>query len=150
MATVSSGSVATQNDLVEALSKQGFEVTQATLSRDLKALGIGKVPREEGGYAYVLSGVMGKDGHREQPRSSLEIEAFVREVKAINNLLLIRTTPGNAHGVGRAMDELGWEENEGSIAGDDTLLVVAATPARARRLQERVESLMAKGRRRGK
>lgn len=149
MECISEGKVSTQQELVDVLCEKGFAVTQATLSRDLKALGVGKVPREGGGYMYVVLESIGKESVRAQPKSSLEIEVFVRKVKVINNLLLVNTTPGNAHGVGRAMDELGFEEIEGTIAGDDTLLIVTASVTRAHRLQQRIHALMVKGRRRG-
>jgi transcriptional regulator of arginine metabolism len=91
------------------------------------------------GTVYVLGGPAREvlDGRRMR----LEIEAFVQEVKVVGNLVLVRTPPGNAHGVARALDLLGWPEVEGTLAGDDTILVVAQSAARAERFRKRLYQL---------
>jgi transcriptional regulator of arginine metabolism len=139
---VATGRIADQAELARRLSRRGFQVTQATLSRDLKSLGIGKVP-SPAGAAYVLPGPAREVLDDRQLK--LEIEVFVHEVKVVGNLVLVRTPPGNAHGVARAIDLLGWPEVEGTIAGDDTILVVARTPARAARFRGRLAALGRRG-----
>lgn len=127
--------VASQSDLAGLLARRGFEVTQATLSRDLRSLGIGKRPGA-GGAFYVLP-----DDSREivdARRREIEIESFVIEVRVVQNLVLVRTPPGNANGVGRAIDLYGWPEVAGTVAGDDTVLVVTATRSAAQRLRKRL------------
>lgn len=140
---VSKGPVGNQADLAEALEKRGFSVTQATLSRDLKMLGIAKAPSSDTGYAYILPG---SSSHESPvaPRRTLEIEAFVRDVRVVTNLVLVRTPPGNAQGVGRAIDELRWEEVQGTISGDDTILVVTSSATQAKQFKERLLVLMAR------
>jgi transcriptional regulator of arginine metabolism len=135
---VSSQRVGSQAELVRLLRKRGLRVTQSTLSRDLKALGVGRVP-DETGVRYVLPGPSREilDTRRQQ----LEIEAFVQGVDTIQNLVLVRTPPGNAHGVARAVDLLGWPEVAGTLAGDDTILVVTRSAAQARRFRERLSGL---------
>ncbi len=125
--------------MARELRLRGFRVTQATLSRDLKSLGIGKAPAEGRSYAYVLPSPARE--LLDVGRMRLEVQAFVQEVRLVKNLVLIRTPPGNAHGVGRAIDLLGWSEVEGTISGDDTLLVVTRSPARAERFRARLAEL---------
>src|SRR5437867_4804587 len=115
---VSAQRISSQAELSRLLRRRGFHATQATLSRDLKVLGVGKVPLDGAKY-YVLPA----PSHEllDARRQRLEIETFVQEVKVVQNLALVRTPPGNAHGVARAIDLLGWREVEGTLAGDDTI-----------------------------
>jgi transcriptional regulator of arginine metabolism len=132
-------SIGSQSELARGLRRRGFRVTQATLSRDLKSLGIGKVPAEGAGYVYVLPGPA-RDT-LDARRVRLELEAFVQEVKVVGNLALVRTPPGNAHGVGRALDLLGWPEVEGTLAGDDTVLIVTRSAQRAEKFRRHLAEL---------
>jgi transcriptional regulator of arginine metabolism len=124
-----------QKELAQLLRRRGYRATQATLSRDLKSLGIGKVPGSEG-TRYVLSTSPREVLDESQKR--LEMDAFIQTVELIGNLGLVRTPPGNAHGVARAFDLLGWPEIAGTIAGDDTILVVTRTSAAARSFRKRL------------
>jgi transcriptional regulator of arginine metabolism len=135
---VSEHRIASQADLARRLRKRGFQATQATLSRDLKSLGIGKLPSESGSY-YALPTVARDvlDTRRQQ----LEIEAFVQTVTVVQNLVLVRTPPGHAHGVARAIDLLGWSEVAGTLAGDDTILIVAPDKTQALRFRRRLGEL---------
>jgi transcriptional regulator of arginine metabolism len=136
---VARDSIHSQADLVRQLRARGFLATQATVSRDLKSLGIGKRAAGSGGYVYSVAppGRELLDARRLQ----LEIEAFVQEVRLVSNLALVRTPPGNANGVARALDLLEWPEVEGTLAGDDTILVVTRSAARAVRFRQRLSSL---------
>ena len=133
---VGAGPVRSQRELADLLRRRGYETTQATLSRDLRSLGIGKAPSSEGSTRYVLA----KPGHEvlDESRIRLEIGAFIQTVELIGNLVLVRTPPGNAHGVGRALDLLGWPEIAGTIAGDDTILVVTRARNAARSFRNRL------------
>src|SRR5689334_18780180 len=93
---IGAGDIHSQAQLARGLRGRGFHVTQATLSRDLKALGIGKVPAEGSASVYKLSGPPrdALDAHR----LYLEIKTFVQEVKVVGNLVLVRTPPGNGQG----------------------------------------------------
>ena len=124
-----------QKELAGLLHRRGYEATQATLSRDLRSLGIGKIPGSAGAR-YVLS----TPAHEvmDDTQKRLEIGAFVQSAEVIGNLVLVRTPPGNAHGVARALDLLGWTEVAGTIAGDDTILVVARNNAAARTFRKRL------------
>jgi transcriptional regulator of arginine metabolism len=135
---VSRGKVQSQEELVRLLRQRGLAATQATVSRDLKSLGIGKRPAR-GGAVYSAPGPA-RDALDER-RQQLEVQAFVQEVRVVGNLALVRTPPGNANGVGRAIDLREWPEVEGTIAGDDTILVVTRSAARALRFRQRLSAL---------
>lgn len=127
--------VHSQKELAGLLHRRGYRATQATLSRDLQSLGIGKVPGTEGAR-YVLPSPPNEVLDVSQQR--LEIGVFVQSAEIIGNLVLVRTPPGNAHGVARALDLLAWPEIAGTIAGDDTILVVSRGGAAARALHKRL------------
>src|SRR5262245_6679639 len=136
---VSDRPVRNQAELGRLLRQRGIQATQATLSRDLRSLGVSKVPTQDGSR-YVLPGPSRDvvDTRRRQ----IELETFVQSVSLVGNLVLVRTPPGNAHGVGRALDLLGWPEVEGTLAGDDTVLVVSASPAAGRAFRRRLGDLI--------
>jgi transcriptional regulator of arginine metabolism len=132
---VSRQRIASQAELARWLHKRGFHATQATLSRDLRNLGIGKQPSEQGTH-YVLPGPARDvvDARRQQ----IEISAFVQSVRLVGNLVIVRTPPGHAHGVARAIDLLGWTEVAGTLAGDDTILIVTEDKSTAQRFRRRL------------
>jgi transcriptional regulator of arginine metabolism len=114
--------VNSQDTLLHLLNGEGFRVTQATLSRDLKYLKVGKVPDGKGGYLYTFSDAASKVGSDK----SL-VEDFRRGFISIEfsaNQGLIKTLPGHASTVAFAIDNLSIREVLGTIAGDDTILVV--------------------------
>lgn len=115
--------VGSQEELLILLEKEGYSTTQATLSRDLKSLKVAKQPDQDGGYMYVLSetGTEPADDdllHDEFPLSGLLSMEFS------GNLAVIKTRPGFANGLGSVIDSHGPYEILGTIAGDDTLLVI--------------------------
>jgi transcriptional regulator of arginine metabolism len=133
-----SGSVATQQDFVRALRERGHEVTQATVSRDLRELGAMKV-RTPGGFAYLLP-----DDVRRAPVDDLRdrrLEQFLKDfavdVRTAANLVIVLTPPGSAGVVARAIDQAALEDVVGSIAGDDTIFVATPSEVIARTLARR-------------
>jgi len=125
-----------QQELCKVLAKKGFPVTQATLSRDLNELRL--VKTAEG---YVLPS---DDAPSEPlPAVSRVVREFVREVRRAQNLLVIKTIPGSAQPVAVAVDAEGWDEIVGTVAGDDTLLIIAANNKDAKNLQTRLEGMRA-------
>jgi transcriptional regulator of arginine metabolism len=130
---------ASQEELIRALARSGFAVTQATLSRDLRSLGVGKRPGADGRTAYELPAPAAETMDRE--RRVLDLKAFVNEVKVAQNLVVVRTPPGHANGVARAIDLAEFEGGVGSVAGDDTVLVVMEDAAAARRFKRHLDSL---------
>jgi transcriptional regulator of arginine metabolism len=115
--------VGSQEDLLNLLEKEGFKTTQATLSRDLKALKVAKQPDQDGGYVYVLAEQSGEQeeqgGHHEEfPLSGLY------SIEFSGNMAIIKTRPGYANGVASVIDSHGPFEILGTIAGDDTILII--------------------------
>jgi transcriptional regulator of arginine metabolism len=132
-----------QEELARALSAEGLGVTQATLSRDLRSLGVGKRPDTEGRGSYVLPVPAGETLDRE--RQWLDLRAFVNEIRVAQNLVVVRTPPGHANGVGRALDMAEFEDVVGTVAGDDTVLIVMPDQKSAGRLKRRLESIAERG-----
>jgi len=128
-----------QEELGRALAHAGFAVTQATLSRDLKSLGAGKRAGQDGRTVYDLPAPAVELFDRQRQR--IDLAAFVNDVHTAQNLVVIKTPPGHANGVGRAIDLLEFPGTLGSVAGDDTLLVVMAASAAAKKLKRHLDSL---------
>ena len=131
----------TQEELASRLNEAGFKVTQATVSRDIRALKMMKVTGKDGKSRYVilqeLPTEMGEKYTRVLHDALLTIDQG-------QNILVIRTVPGMAMGVAAALDALNWEETLGSIAGDDTVMCVARTLEEASSVAERLKSILQK------
>jgi transcriptional regulator of arginine metabolism len=132
--------IRTQQELAAALRERGFRATQATISRDVAELGLGKGHRD-GRAAYVLpqrlrdADVSGEDRLRR-----LLVDVPV-EFRVADLLLVIKTLPGSAHAVAAALDRTRWPEIIGSIAGDDTVFVATGDKSSLRRLRDRLIGL---------
>lgn len=122
----------TQTQLVEELKKLKFNVTQATVSRDVNQLGLEKIPSESGRSVYVLA----EDRHLR--RMCEDLVLWARES---GNLVVVKTTPGGASSVAQAVDAARWDEVVGTIAGDDTFLVVAVGEKEAGLVADRIRKL---------
>lgn len=125
-----------QHELCKVLAKRGFLVTQATLSRDINELRLVKTTE---GYVLPADEAPGEP----MPAVSRVVSEFVREVRRAQNLLVIKTIPGSAQPVAVAVDAEGWDEVVGTVAGDDTLLVITSNNKSARNLQTRLEAMIA-------
>ncbi|MDK2889327.1 MAG: transcriptional regulator of arginine metabolism [Thermoanaerobacter sp.] len=130
--------VETQEDLAAALKKSGFEVTQATISRDIKELGLIKIPAENNLFRYALPGQ--PPAYRSEERLRRLFRDSVVGMDLSENLIVIKTHPGGAQAVASAIDQAGWQEIIGTVGGDDTILVVIkpkrATAAVLKRFEE--------------
>jgi len=118
---IASNDIETQDELVDELKSAGFNVTQATVSRDIKELHLVKVPLSDGRYKYSLPA-----DQRFNPLQKLKralMDAFVR-IDSAGHLLVMKTLPGNAMAIGALIDNLVWDEILGTICGDDTLLII--------------------------
>jgi transcriptional regulator of arginine metabolism len=133
---VSREPMVTQEEMVKRLSQQGLKVTQATLSRDIKELGL--VKSADG---YSLPG----EAAEAAPTPSLPrlLREFVVDVREAQNLLVLKTPPGSAQPVARALDSESWPEVVGTIAGDDTILVISSDVKSCRQLGKRIREQMA-------
>lgn len=131
-----------QEELAQAMARVHLPVTQATLSRDLRSLGVGKRPGPGGKAFYQLPVPAHEAFDRE--RQLLDLRAFVNDVRVAQNLAVVRTPPGHANGVARAIDLLGFERLLGSVAGDDTVLVVMQDRPSAQRFKRHLDGLAAR------
>lgn len=121
---ITSNEIETQDELVDLLREAGFNVTQATVSRDIKELHLVKVPMLDGRYKYSLPA-----DQRFNPLQKLKralMDAFVK-IDAAGHMLVMKTLPGNANAIGALIDHLDWDEILGTICGDDTILIICKT-----------------------
>ncbi|WP_456274923.1 transcriptional regulator AhrC/ArgR [Bacillus sp. AK031] len=121
---ISNHDIETQDELVDRLKNANFNVTQATVSRDIKELHLVKVPLMDGRYKYSLPA-----DQRFNPLQKLKrtlTDAFVK-IDCAGHMLVMKTLPGNANAIGALIDNLDWEEILGTICGDDTCLIICRT-----------------------
>lgn len=130
------GPLPNQQELCKVLARRGFQVTQATLSRDLNELRL--VKTSEG---YILRN--GDAPAEPTPAVSRLINEFVRDIRRAQNLLVIKTIPGSAQPVAVAIDAEAWDEVVGTVAGDDTLLIITRNNKTAKALQAKLEAMRA-------
>jgi transcriptional regulator of arginine metabolism len=117
-------SVGSQRELVDALATAGCPVTQATVSRDLRELGLQKGRDSVGRIRYVF--VPASEERPDPPTAcSRMLKEFGRGIHVAQNLLVLRCDPGAAPGIGRVIDELDHADILGCVAGDDTLILVS-------------------------
>jgi transcriptional regulator of arginine metabolism len=125
--------ILTQEDLARELKESfGLDTTQVTLSRDVRELGLLKTPD---GYAQVSAAASGPD-------LAMVAAELLQDVRAAQNLIVLRTSPGNANALAVALDKENWPEIVGTIAGDDTVLIVAPDSATAEKLRKRLLSFV--------
>ena len=130
--------VATQGELKELLKARGIEADQATLSRDIRELGLIKASDDGAHYRYAPVEAVSPPAHM---KASTILARLVRKVDFSGNLLVIKTDPGEASPIGLALDRMGWSEVVGTVAGDDTLLVVVKQGSPARKLAKKILDL---------
>lgn len=126
---VSRRRIGTQHDLLAALASEGCRATQATVSRDIRELGLEKTHDQLGRPRYVLA----QDGRRADPREALAsvLSQFGRRAQAAQNIVVVQSELGSAPAIARALDRLEHPLVIGTLAGDDTCLVIAADKAGA-------------------
>lgn len=125
----------TQEALVTALRRAGFQVTQATVSRDIRELNLVKLPTSSGGHRYAMG--QGGSISAEVRLDRLLAESYVSTARAAN-LIVLKVMPGNAHAVGAVLDTMDTPHLLGTIAGDDTLLLVCQDEAAAKVMEARL------------
>jgi transcriptional regulator of arginine metabolism len=118
-----------QEELAAMLDSQGYETTQATISRDIKELGLAKVPIKNGnGNGHQFKYVLPSPQLSFASRLHRTVTELVTNIQSSVNLIVLRTPPGSAMLVATAIDEAQWPEIIGSIAGDDTIMVIVRDP----------------------
>ncbi len=132
--------ISTQAELVERLRQEGFNVTQATVSRDISELRLVRVPLGRGKHKYALAPIeLEEDAEAELKR---QFKEFVHDVDRGGNIIVIRTALGHAAGIALLIDKLKNDDLVGTLAGDDTILVVARGEPEAERLKEYFEGFL--------
>lgn len=131
--------IETQEELADRLRQAGYQVTQATVSRDIRALHLSKIPRGNGKQKYVLL---------KQDESMLS-DKYIRvlsdgfvSMDMAQNILVIKTVAGMAMAVAAALDAIKFKEIVGSIAGDDTIMVAVRTTEETKALMQKIEQLI--------
>ena len=131
---VRSKRILTQDELAQELRDQGISATQVTLSRDIRDLRLVKT-RE--GYQEMAPEEKG-------PALQLLAAEFVLDVRIAQNLVVLKTAPGNANSVAQALDQEEWPELVGTIAGDNTILVIVPDSSTAEVVQEKLMAILEK------
>lgn len=128
---IRSGEVRSQEELAALLSSKGVGATQSTLSRDIRELGLIKI---RGCYA------LGGGGNAPLPAEELRrtLKQFVLGSGLSGNMLMIRTSPGNAHSVAVVLDGVHWPEVLGTVAGDDTVFALLRSAAEGKKVHRRI------------
>ncbi len=120
---ISKNSIETQDDLIAHLKKEGYNVTQATVSRDIRDLDLVKMASGDGAYRYVVSHISQKDA----TKVGFLVNSLADTVYSIvcaQNIVVLKTHPGMAQALGLAIDKLPDDNILGSVAGDDTIMLV--------------------------
>lgn len=138
---ISRESISTQAELVDRLQKMSFDVTQATVSRDINEMRLVRVPLGRGKHKYALAQLdFAEDVMDELKRI---FRAFVRDVDRGENILVLKVSEGHASGIALLIDRLRRDDIVGTLAGEDTIMIVARTVAEAEALQEELDDLLA-------
>ena len=135
---INSVDVSTQEELTEKLNEQGFNVSQATISRDIKDLNLIKIEGANKKTKYVKMDLV------QNKLSSQRISLFKQitlSIESANNLIVLKTLSGNASAAGMAVDEINFPQVLGTVAGDDTLLIITKTSSDAEIVLKGLKSL---------
>ena len=137
---VTSKPVANQEELRKLLLQRGWDVTQATLSRDLRELRVARIPAPGGGRYGIT------DGTPEDNRAALDglLPQLFDRVDGVGELLVLKTVPGGAQPIAAALDAEAWPDILGTIGGDDTILIICRSSAARERLARRLRTLAAR------
>jgi transcriptional regulator of arginine metabolism len=133
--------IETQDELADRLRAEGFQVTQATVSRDIRELKLSKVPGVGGRQKYAL---LNRQEHQMATKYvGILREAFV-SMDYAQNILVVKTVSGMAMAVAAALDNIGWKEIVGCIAGDDTVMCVIRTTEETLSVMAELENIVKK------
>ena len=134
---IRSQTIRTQEELAEALKKVGIDVTQVTLSRDIRDLGLVKGPQ-----GYREPHEADREERPEVGTLKWVLEEFVRDVTVAQNIVIIKTGSGNAQSVAEALDREAWPEIAGTIAGENTVFAASPDPKQALRAKSKLLALL--------
>jgi len=138
---VKKDAIETQEDLAAQLKEEGIEVTQATISRDIKELRLIKVPAGDQKYKYALPYDRGTGNFGEVMGKMLK--DFVISMDYVECFIVLKTLPGTAQAVAAAIDGANWSEIIGTVAGDDNVLIIVKPKEKVEEFLEKFRKLMA-------
>lgn len=138
---VTTRTVASQEELRRLLAKKGWAVTQSTLSRDLRELRLARIPDAQGRARYAFS----DQGGSEQALARLErmLPELLVHVEGVDALVVARTMKSGAQPVAEALDQLEWSDVAGTIAGDDTVLIICRSATGRERVLRKLRAYIA-------
>lgn len=140
LSIISDKDVKTQEQLTAELKASGLMVTQATVSRDIKELGLIKIPLSDGSYKYAVTRQEKTDN-----RENLSIfSRSVLDIQAAMHTVVVKTQSGMANAVAASIDTFMSAEIVGTIAGDDTILIIAQNPARAEEMTVKLRKIFSR------
>jgi transcriptional regulator of arginine metabolism len=139
LALIAARPIHSQEELATLLEQQGYEATQATMSRDIKELGLIKVPLKDGGGAFKY--IEPNQGPMFTSRLHRIVSELILSVRGSVNQIVLRTPPGSAMMVASAIDTAEWSEVLGTLGGDDTVLVIIDDPAKLSMIMQRFEDM---------
>ncbi|HEX7001611.1 MAG TPA: arginine repressor [Trueperaceae bacterium] len=132
--------LSTQAQIAEKLAERGIRVTQATVSRDVTELRLVRVPAGKGQHRYRATPLTGQEDIEGELKQRFRL--FVRDLDRGENIIAVKTDEGHASGVAYVIDKLERDDIVGTLAGQDTILVVARSADQAAALQEEFEQLL--------
>lgn len=135
---VASHAIASQEELRHLLGERGLQVTQATLSRDLRELGVVRAPTEDG-TRYVLPAMLAPEDA--SPSLEVLLPQLFADVDGVSELLVLHTLPGGAQPIAEGIDAQDWPEIIGTIAGENTILIVCRSAEARTALADRLRNL---------
>jgi transcriptional regulator of arginine metabolism len=133
--------ISSQEELRRLLAERGWEVTQATLSRDLRDLGLARVTTEDG-VRYVVPESLGDDS---SPALDATLAQFLASIDGVGELIVLRTLPGGAQPVAEAVDAEAWPEVLGTIGGENTILIICRSAEARVEVTRRLREIAGRG-----
>ena len=136
---IAENTIETQEQLIEKLNEAGYNVTQATVSRDIRELRLMKISCGFGVYKYVVSS---QETHSHSAKYLNILRETITSIEHAGNLVVVKTYAGMAQAAAAALDSMSWTEIIGSIAGDDTIMIVLRSGETARSFSSELSGLI--------
>ena len=139
---VTARTVASQEELRKLLHKRGWDVTQSTLSRDLRELRLARIPDEQGRVRYAFPEAAAASGEEATRHMEAMLPQLLMGVEGVQVLAVARTMKSGAQPVAEALDQLAWPDIAGTIAGDDTVLIICRSLPGRERVVKRLKAYL--------
>ncbi|RNC29241.1 MAG: Arginine repressor [Candidatus Dichloromethanomonas elyunquensis] len=137
---IANETVRTQEELAQKLLENGFPVTQATISRDIKEMGLVKVPGQGDEYRYAVRSELHPVSYQE--RLKRMCRESVVSYDDSENIIVVKTIPGNAQALASLLDSAGWREVIGTVAGDDTIFLLVKSKDKVKTILLRISEML--------